>query len=413
MRQSIYDMLRQITDSTAAWQWSLWLSIALLALFAWLAYELWSRIVIPIVALATRRTHTKWDDVLLSRQVLRAMGQLLPALIVDYYLPLMFKAEETTMTYIWVSKLTNIYIVWAVWFLVMRLVKALYNRLVESGKVEVHSTKGLLQMGLIIVSCVAVIIAVSILIGKSPAVILTALGASTAVLMLVFQDSIKGLVAGFMLSGNKMLKKGDWIVVDRAGANGEVEDVSLVTVKVRNWDESITSLPTYVLISESFHNYANMREGGGRRVARSVFIDINSVRYLSDAEVDLLREDGFVPDEPSHRSDYNAAVGDSAKTIVKTADGADSINLRLFRRWLEAMLLANPNVRTDMRMMVRQLQPTPQGLPLELFFFVKQTEWTAFEVVQSDIFDTVYAAANRFGLRLFQAPAGTDLTPLR
>ena len=391
MREYIFSLISEVTDKTAAWQWSLWLSIALLALLAWLSYAVWSRVIVPALGLITKRTDNSWDDVLLSHRVLRALGQIIPALIVNYNLPLMFRAEESTLTYIWVEKLTNIYIVWAVWFLLMRLIKALYTKLVAEGHVAVHSSKGLLQMGQIIITCITVVIALSMLLGRSPAAIITALGASSAILMLVFKDSIMGLVAGIQLSSNKMIKKGDWIVVNKANANGEVEDVSLVTVKVRNWDESITTIPTYMLISESFQNYANMREGGGRRIARSIFIDINSVRYLEPSELDKLKAEGFITDIPV---------------------GADTVNLRLFRHYLERMLTANPNVRTDMRMMVRQMQPTPQGLPLELFFFVKQTEWTPFETVQSDIFDTVYASANVFHLRLFQSPAGSDLSRL-
>jgi miniconductance mechanosensitive channel len=284
---------------------------------------------------------------------------------------------------VWTIKLTNVYIVWAVWFLVNRLAKSLYDKLVEDNHIEEHSSKGLLQMVQIIITCITAIIAVSILCGRSPGAIVTALGATSAVLMLVFKDTILGLVAGVQLSANNMLKKGDWIVVDKAGANGEVEDISLTTVKVRNWDESITTISPYVLFSESFQNYANMRELGARRVMRSLLLDANSVRFLTADELSALHADGFISD-------------------AECAESARSVNLQLVRHHLERMLLAHPNVRTDMRMMVRQLQPTAQGLPLELFFFVDITEWEPFEALQSDIFDHVYAIINRFGLKLYQ-----------
>ena len=284
------------------------------------------------------------------------------------------------------DKLTVVYIVWAVWFLVIRLLKQLYAQLVEDKKLAEHSTKGLLQMFQILLSGFTVIIAISVLIGRSPGAVLATLGASTAILMLVFKDSILGLVAGVQLSANKMLKKGDWIVVNSSGANGEVEDVSLTTVKVRNWDESITTIPPYKLVSESFQNYANMRDGGGRQVRRAIHIDLNSVRFLTPQEMEELVAEGFM-EKP-----------------VPAAGSSDAVNIRLLRHYLERMILRNENVRDDMRMMVRQLQPTAQGLPVELFFFVKQTEWTSFEAVQSDIFDEVYAVVNRFGLRLYQLP---------
>lgn len=369
-------------SSASAAQWAVVCSVALIAIIAWVTYELWARFVVPGVIYITKRTANKWDEALLNRRVLRSMGQLVPALIVSHYLPFEV-ASHSQQLYVWTLKLTNVYIVWAVWFLINRMAKSLYDKLIDDNHIESHSSKGLLQMVQIILTCVAVIIAISIICGRSPGAIVTALGATSAVMMLVFKDTILGLVAGIQLSANKMLKKGDWIIVDKAGANGEVEDISLTTVKVRNWDESITTVSPYVLFSESFQNYANMRELGARRVMRSLLIDANSVHFLKVEELTALLTDGFI-------------------TEAEYADSAQKVNLLLFRHYLERMLLANKNVRTDMRMMVRQLQPTATGLPLELFFFIKQTEWADFEAVQSDIFDEVYAVINRFGLRIYQ-----------
>ena len=365
---------------------SLWVALLALAVFAIAAYQAWSKVLVPVINTITKWTNTKWDDVVLAPSVLRAFGQLFPALIVHHYLAGIFTDNAESHTYIWVDKLTVVYIVWAVWFLVIRLLKQLYAQFVEDKKLAEHSTKGLLQMFQILLSGFTVIIAISVLIGRSPGAVLATLGASTAILMLVFKDSILGLVAGVQLSANKMLKKGDWIVVNSSGANGEVEDVSLTTVKVRNWDESITTIPPYKLVSESFQNYANMRDGGGRQVRRAIHIDLNSVRFLTPQEMEELVAEGFL-EKP-----------------VPAAGSSDAVNIRLLRHYLERMILRNENVRDDMRMMVRQLQPTAQGLPVELFFFVKQTEWTSFEAVQSDIFDEVYAVVNRFGLRLYQLP---------
>jgi miniconductance mechanosensitive channel len=382
MREYFFELLSSYMSSASAAQWAVVCSVALIAIIAWVTYELWARFVVPGVIYITKRTANKWDEALLNRRVLRSMGQLLPALIVSHYLPFEV-ASHSQQLYVWTLKLTNVYIVWAVWFLINRMAKSLYDKLIDDNHIESHSSKGLLQMVQIILTCVAVIIAISIICGRSPGAIVTALGATSAVMMLVFKDTILGLVAGIQLSANKMLKKGDWIIVDKAGANGEVEDISLTTVKVRNWDESITTVSPYVLFSESFQNYANMRELGARRVMRSLLIDANSVHFLKIEELTALHTDGFI-------------------TEAEFADSAQKVNLLLFRHYLERMLLANKNVRTDMRMMVRQLQPTATGLPLELFFFIKQTEWADFEAVQSDIFDEVYAVINRFGLRIYQ-----------
>jgi miniconductance mechanosensitive channel len=382
MREYFFELLSSYMSSASAAQWAVVCSVALIAIIAWVTYELWARFVVPGVIYITKRTANKWDEALLNRRVLRSMGQLVPALIVSHYLPFEV-ASHSQQLYVWTLKLTNVYIVWAVWFLINRMAKSLYDKLIDDNHIESHSSKGLLQMVQIILTCVAVIIAISIICGRSPGAIVTALGATSAVMMLVFKDTILGLVAGIQLSANKMLKKGDWIIVDKAGANGEVEDISLTTVKVRNWDESITTVSPYVLFSESFQNYANMRELGARRVMRSLLIDANSVHFLKIEELTALHTDGFITE-----SEY--------------ADSAQKVNLLLFRHYLERMLLANKNVRKDMRMMVRQLQPTATGLPLELFFFIKQTEWADFEAVQSDIFDEVYAVINRFGLRIYQ-----------
>lgn len=245
----------------------------------------------------------------------------------------------------------------------------------------------------LIVVGVGVIITAAILFNRSPVAILTAFGASAAVLMLVFRDTILGLVAGVQLTANRMLHKGDWIICEKAGANGEVVDISLTTVKVRNWDNSIVTIPPYNLISDSFQNYQPMRRSGGRRVSRSIYIDVNSVRFLSEDELAALKADGLVE---------------------STADR--SVNLGLLRRHLQHWLSEQPVVvgkRTrTMFVMVRQLQSTPQGIPLELYFFTSVTDWASYEAVQSDIFDYVYAVVPRFGLRIFQAPSGLDVVSL-
>lgn len=255
---------------------------------------------------------------------------------------------------------------------------------------QLYAVKGIFQMLKLLVVGVGVIIAVSLMIGKEPGVILTALGASAAVLMLVFKDTILGLVASVQLTANKMLRKGDWIVADKYGANGEVEDVSLTTVKVRNWDNSISTIPPYALVSESFRNYQPMRIAGGRRVDRSLYIDMSSVRFCNEDELRELESRGWLEGVPLDRA-------------------ARQVNLTLFRRYLEKYISLNKDVNQTMLHMVRQMDPTQSGLPLQLYFFVKKTGWKDFEHIQADIFDHVYAVIGVFGLRVFQTPTGTDI----
>lgn len=336
------------------------------------------------------KSHTRWDDDMLNPKFLKAVSQLAPALAVWWLLPKFFSYSDTAMT--WIAILTKCYILWTVVYILSITITNLYHAFFKRDYLRPYAIKGIFQMVKLIVIIVGVILTVSILIKKSPAAILTAIGASAAILMLVFKDTILGLVASVQLTANNMLNRGDWIIVDKHGANGEVIDVSLTTVKVRNWDNSVTTVPPYSLISESFRNYQPMRESGGRRVDRSIYIDVNTVRFCTAEELATLKERGWLKNETLQSGRTNSIV-----------------NLGLLREYLEEFLRTNPYVNPDMLLMVRQMEPTPSGLPLQLYFFSRVTEWKGFEAVQSEIFDHVYAAIQEFGLRIFQTPAGSDI----
>ena len=336
------------------------------------------------------RSPTDWDDDLLNNRFLRALSQLAPAICVNWMLPGWFSDNERVFGVL--STLTSIYIVTTVVYIVCIFLSNLYNAMSYREKTRSYAIKGVFQMVKLIVICIGAIIGISILIGKSPVAILTALGASAAVLMLVFQDTILGLVASVQLTANKMLHKGDWIVSDKHGVNGEVLDVSLTTIKVKNWDNSVSTIPPYSLISGSFRNYEAMRLSGGRRVDRSIYIDVNTVRFLEPAEIEALKADGW---------------------LEGIANAGRIVNLGLLRRYLENWLKSNELVNPELTLMVRQMEPTPSGLPLQLYFFTKTVEWTSFEAAQSEIFDHVYAVVNRFGLSIFQTPAGSDIRKLK
>ena len=208
--------------------------------------------------------------------------------------------------------------------------------------------------------------------------------------MLVFKDTILGLVASVQLTSNRMLHRGDWVVVDSHGANGEVEDISLTTVKVRNWDNSITTIPPYSLISESFRNYQPMRDSGGRRVDRAVLIDVNSIRFCTPAELQTLAEQGFLEQDDAAGNDHHV------------------VNLQLLSAYLDRYIARHPLVNPDMLHMVRQMEPTDAGIPLQLYFFTRTVQWKQFEHDKDVILNHVYAVVQQFGLRIFQAPAGSD-----
>lgn len=280
----------------------------------------------------------------------------------------------------------------------MRIVVIFFGNLYEAfyrrPKFRAYAVKGIFQMLKLVTTGLGLIVGISILFGKEPLAIITALGASAAVLLLVFRDTILGLVASVQLSANKMLRRGDWIVVKKHGADGEVVDVSLTTVKVRNWDNSISTIPPYSLISESFRNYQPMRQSGGRRVDRSIYIDVNSVRFCTPDELAGLERRGWLEGLDIDRA-------------------SRQVNLALLRRYLEKYISRHRDVNTRMLHMVRQMEATQSGLPIQLYFFTVHTGWKDFEHTQAEIFDHVYAVIAEFGLRIFQTPAGTDVTSLR
>ena len=334
------------------------------------------------------RSPTTWDDDLLNDRFMKAISQLAPAMAVRWLIPGLF--GETADSVYWLSAITSLYLVWAFVRIFVIFIGNLYNAFLLRPKLKGYAVKGIFQMFKLIFICIGVIIGVSILVGKTPVVILSALGASAAVLMLVFQDTILGLVASVQLTANRMLNRGDWIETDIGGINGEVLEVTLTSVKVRNWDNTVSTIPPYSLIKGSFRNYQPMKESGGRRVTRPVYIDINTVRFCTPGELAELERLGWL----------EGLDIDKASKVV---------NLQLLRRYLDAFLGSHPQVNKSMTYMVRQLQPTNAGLPVELYFFVANTEWKSYEAIAADILDHVYAVVHTFGLSIFQAPAGKDL----
>ena len=362
-----------------------------LALVAVAAYYI-TKMVLYGVEKVIMRSPTEWDDDLLNPRFMKAVSQLAPAIVVSWLLPQLFTESPWSVRNI--DMLTSFYILWAIVRIVVIFISNLYEAFLRRDNLKAYAVKGIFQMFKLIVIGIGVIVGISILINKTPIAILTALGASAAVLSLVFKDTILGLVASVQLTANNMLNRGDWISMPGRDLNGEVLDVSLTTVKVRNWDNTVTTVPPYSLITESFRNYRPMQLSGGRRVDRAVFIDVGTVRFLSDEELESLRLEGFV--DGSH-----------------DAEGQKVVNLRLFRDYLERYLRGRQDVNSSMTLMVRQLEPTPSGLPVQLYFFTRTTVWVEYEHIQSDIFDHVYASVRRFGLSIFQTPAGTDLRGMR
>lgn len=361
--------------------------VLFLALVAFIAYIIAHKIVIVAVRRIVSHTSVKWDDVLFNNRLLTSACHLVPPIIVYMLMPWVLKDYEPIMMV--AQKVLLIYIVVVSVRVANVFFSSIYLASHYSDSLKGHSLKGLTQMLKILSICVGLIIIVSLLIDKNPVYILSGLGASAAVLMLVFKDTIVGLVAGVQLSANDMLRPGDWIEAPKHGVNGIVEDVSLTTVKVRNWDMTIVTVPPYSLVSDSFQNWRGMHDRGGRRVKRAINIDLNTVRFMNDDELNAMKSEKWMENYAS-----------PSQPVV---------NLHLFRYYVEQYIANHPNVNHEMMSMVRQLQSTNYGVPIELYFFTKTTQWVEYEGIQAEVFDHVFAVAPRFGLRVFQSPSGLDL----
>ena len=354
---------------------------AVTALVAWLVYMLCIKVVTPLLVRITKHTDMIWDDYLLNPQVLHSACNVVPAIVVWQMLPPLFIAHPVIQTL--ASKATAIYITIAVMRLAITFIGSF--KLFDSEKDHrtaaqqyFHSFCGVLK---IVVLFLGVIVIVAIVINRSPLTLLAGLGATSAVLMLVFKDSITGLVAGIRLTSNNMVSKGDWITVDKLGANGVVEDITLSTVKVRNFDNTIVTLPPQKLIEDSFQNWQGMQQSGGRRVTRMIYIDFHSIGIADDNLKQRLVE---------------------RKLINKADMHINVVNLTLFRNYIEWWIYNNKEVNTDLTFMVRQLQPTNTGLPIEVYFFLKNKEWKTYEHNLAEIMEKIYAFAPEFGLKIYQ-----------
>lgn len=371
------------TTLTGGWLSFVTLSVlcATVTLIAWLAYMLCVKVLAPITVRITRRTDVVWDDYLLNPQVLRSACHVVPAIVVWLLMPPLFFAYPIIQALL--MKATAIYITVAAMRLVVAFISSLKlfdtnNDTRSAAQQYFHSFCGVLK---IIVLFLGVIIIISIVIDRSPLTLLAGLGATSAVLMLVFKDSITGLVAGIRLTSNNMVRKGDWITMDKAGANGVVEDITLSTVKVRNFDQTIVTVPPQKLIEDSFQNWQGMQEGIGRRVKRVLYIDFRSIAIVNDELKQKLAADGLMKKEEMK---------------------GEVVNLTLFRRYMDRWLAQRDDVVKEATYFVRQLEPTANGLPIEIYFFLKQKEWKSYENHLAEIMERMYALVPVFGMRIYQ-----------
>lgn len=384
--QQLSDM--GIDKENISWSTRLTL-IALILLISYIITKLFRHLVIPAVHKITSRTKATWDDYLFNERMMTSFCRMIPPIMFYLLLPFVFNNIPQVLDIL--LKGCLIYLVITTLMLVNSFLNSLYEISNEHETLRNRPLKGIYQMINLVAIGIGIILIISILIDQNAATILAGLGASAAVLMLIFKDSILGLVAGVQLSANDMLRPGDWITMPKYGADGDVLEVSLTTVKVRNFDKTITTIPPYALVSDSFQNWRGMRETGGRRIKRSIFIDMTTVHFCSEREKEMFASRGWI---------------DEAQAKPET----QVVNLYVFRNYLQNYLKEHPRTHKELMIMVRQMQPTSEGLPLEIYCFSNTTVWPEYEQIQGEIFDHILAVISEFGLRIFQRPSGNDLS---
>jgi miniconductance mechanosensitive channel len=368
------------------------------------------RIIISAITALTKRTKNDWDDVFVKQKVFNRLAHLAPALIVFYALQYIFDATDLVK---FLGNLTQTYMILIVLLVIEGVLNALLEIYMKLPLSKGRDIKGFVQVVKIIFYFAGVILIISAFTGEPPKALMAGLGAMAAVLMLVFKDTILGFVASIQLSANNMVNLGDWISMPKYNADGDVIDISLNTVKVQNWDKTIATIPTYALVSESFNNWKGMEESGGRRIKRSINIDMNSVTFLDDAQIEKLGNFHLLKDYINTRqkeiTEYNKSLKLEEGVVT---NGRKMTNLGVFRKYMEEYLHHNPLISNEMTFLVRHLQPTDKGLPVEIYVFSKDQAWANYEAIQADIFDHTLAILPEFDLNVFQNPTGTDFQKL-
>lgn len=395
-------------------EWASGLKILIIAIIiagiCVLANFIAKELILVVLRKIVKRTKNTWDDVLLENKVFHRFSHLVPAIII-YFSSKYALYGHPDLIYITRSGVF-IYVILILMLVVSSFLGALNEIYLLSAASKERPIKGFLQVINIFNFAVGGILILSILIDKNPAYFLTGIGALAAILLLVFKDTLLGLVAGIQLSANNMVKIGDWVSIPSKGADGIVKEISLHTVKIENWDKTITMIPSYFMVSDSFINFRGMEDSQARRVKRSLNIDMKSVHFLSDEEILSLKKMDHIK---TYLADACSEIAEANKGIDSSspANGKRLTNIGTFRKYIELYLHANPNVRQDMILMVRQLQPTEAGMPIELYFFSKIYELEPFEKLQADIFDHLIAVVPLFGLKIFQNPGEYHHHPLK
>ncbi len=384
------------------------LALVLLLVVALVLGRVARYLILHAVKLLGRQPALHWLNDLRQNKVFHRLAQMTPSLLIQFGLHLIPELSKTSLLF-----LGNVALAFSILFLVLALsalLSALLDIYARTEYARTRSIKGYVQLAKMVLFVCGAIIIIATLIDRSPLLLLSGLGAMSAVILLVYKDTLLSFVAGVQLTSNDMLRVGDWIEMPQVGADGDVVDITLHTVKVQNFDKTIVSIPTWRLMSESFKNWRGMQQSGGRRIKRSLFIDASGVRFLHDEEEQKLTQIRLLTDyigrKQAELKSWNEAQGNVA---AMSANRRRMTNLGTFRAYALAYLKSHPEIQTNMTCMVRQLQTTAQGVPLEIYCFTRTTAWADYERIQGDIFDYLLAVLPEFGLSVYQQPSGNDL----
>lgn len=369
------------------------------------------RVLLTGFSSVAKKSKTDWDDLLIENKVFSALAHLIPVVFIFYFLPVIFKNHSDLVDFF--DRIGEIVIILVAIQIIFRVLNTLQ---IIIGRVETFKDKPLqsyFQLAKIIVGIILGILILSVLANKSIMYFFGAFGAMTAVLLLVFKDTILGFIASIQLAANDMIRVGDWVAMERYGADGDVIEINLTTVKVKNWDKTISTVPTYSFISDSFKNWRGMQETGARRIARSIFINQHTVKFADDElikrfkNIHILKE--YVEKKELEIKKYNE---ERKVNVEQVSNGRRMTNLGTFRAYLLSYLKNHPKINQELTILVRQQDPTANGIPIQVYAFSKDIAWENYEAIQSDIFDHILAVVHQFDLEIFQNPTGTDFRSL-
>ena len=396
--------ISQIILELSAQKYIIFASIIILGI---ISYLITRYIIIKIIFHFFKKTSTKIDDILIEKGFLNRLSYIVPLLLIYNLFDNLMNGYEI------INRLLLSVIITVLSFSfnsLINVINEIYNRSKYSKSINIKSYFQILKL---IVNLLSIIVVIAVLSGKSPFYLLSGVGALTAVLMLVFKDTILSLVSSIQINSNDLFKIGDWIEAPLFGADGDVIDIALHNVKIQNWDKTISIIPTYKLIDSSFKNWRGMSRSGGRRIKRSIYIDMNSIKFCSDEMINQYRKINVISDYINSKILELKEHNETSNNDELNINGRSLTNIGTYRSYIKGYLKNNINIHKDMTFLVRQLSSTDKGLPIEIYVFTNTTDWIDYEEIQSDIFDHLIASLAQFDLKVFQNPSGNDISNLK